>query len=447
MGTFSQFPNEMITEIWEYVSEPKDVENFALVSKRIYAMGAPFVDEHNKLKRNYSSSNILVFEGPDAGSSVWLLKKILLWPRVALYVTHLSTYQYWAGWAEPPNSDDDDRIESSWSYFIDYSDDDIELFIEAIRRPDLVLQNEVEDWITAVKEGNDDPIVVLLLLLLPNLNTMTLVVHSGFCRLAKTLRRISETKNSPFLRRLTTVNLEARVVSEDNFMDWKWLSTSAALPLVQSLNVVRTGVDDENVFRNRQRLEPGSSTVKKLALAKSRNCPKSIFHLFENFKGLKTFTYSNEDEGAEPFEPYWMGNAIVTYAKHSIESLKITAERREYAKAKTLGSFRDCKNLREMEINIHMLWGNFPLRTLPDLFPMSIEKIHLHPGDLRYTQIPSSIVDVFVEAKSQLLPSLRVLIMELELRAIMWEEDKAVMMASKNKCGDVGIELSVIVLK
>ena len=444
MATFSHLPNEMVTKIWEYFLDPQDVQSFALVSKRIYATGAPFVDEHNKLKRKYSFSNPVVCEGD---ASVLLLKKILLWPPVALYVTHLSTDQYWPGWRPERGI--------SYSYYTPCSDDDMELFTEAIRGA-LVLQNEVEDWITAIKEGNDDPIVALLLSFLPNLCTMTLVVHTGFCRLAKTLRRISETKNSAFLTRLTTVNLEVQVLSEDIFMDWEWLSTSAAFPFVQSLNVVRTDVDDRDLLRYRQCFEPGSSTAERLALAKSGNCPKSMFHLFQSFKGLKNFTYFNKDESAEPFEPYWMGNAIVVYAKHSLESLKITSEWKDYTKPTTLGSFRDCTNLREMEINVDLFRGKSSFHTLPDLFPISIEKIHLHRGaDGCFNRIERStianftpaIVEAFVRAKSKLLPSLRVLTIKYEPGTFLWEHNKASITAWEKKCRNVGIELSVFELK
>ena len=445
MATFSQLPDDMITEIWEYFMEPQDVESFALVSKRIYAIGAPFVDEHNKLKRNYSFSKTAVDVGEWGFASMLLLKKILLCPRVALYVTHLSNYRNSAGYWVPPDDDDDDDDDDHgklYQYYIPYPDDDMGRFIEAIRRADLVPQNEVEDWIKAVKKGNDDPIVALLLLLLPNLCKMTLVIHSGFCRLAKTLKRISEAKNSPFLTRLTTVNLYFQLESDDDFMDWELLSTSATLPLLQFLLVERIGIDFEDSIKYRQCFRPGSSTEKELALARSRACPESMFHLFESFKGLKKFTYSNLNNSTEPVEPFWMGKASVTYARYSLESLKITSEWKDYAEPKTLGSFRDCTNLREMEITVDLFKGKYSSRTLPDIFPISIEKIHLH-----YSRIPLAIIESFVKAKSQRLHILRVLTVKLEPGTILQKETKAIITASQNKCRDVGIEFSVFVLK
>lgn len=36
--------------------EPDDVESFALVSKRIYSLATPFVEEHTRLKQQYSKT-------------------------------------------------------------------------------------------------------------------------------------------------------------------------------------------------------------------------------------------------------------------------------------------------------------------------------------------------------------------------------------------------------
>ena len=43
---FSSLPTELITLIWSQVLEPKDVESFAVVSKRILAFACIFIEEH-----------------------------------------------------------------------------------------------------------------------------------------------------------------------------------------------------------------------------------------------------------------------------------------------------------------------------------------------------------------------------------------------------------------
>ena len=199
--------------IWEHVLEPRDVESFSLVSKHIYALGVPFVDEHKKLKREYSFLCTNVCPSVPA----LLLKKILLWPRVGLYVTHLSIDDYQTRWDLP----DDVIDEQLYFYHAPYSEDDMKLFIEAICRASSVPPEEVEYWIRTIKEGDEDPILALLLLLFPNLCPITLLIDSDLSyQLPETFRRISETENSPFLMRLTTVNLNFMLYMDDYTMDW-----------------------------------------------------------------------------------------------------------------------------------------------------------------------------------------------------------------------------------
>lgn len=445
MATFSQLPNEMISEIWEYVWEPQDVESFALVSKHIYATGAPFVDEHNKLKREYSAPCTNVRSSAPA----LLLKKILLWPRAASYVTHLSIGDYQPRWDLLDEFfDDDDHDDDLLSHQAFDLDDDMELFIEVVHRASSVPRKEVEYWISRAEDEDVDPTLALLLLLFPNLCTMTLLIESDFSyHLPETFGRMSEAENNPFLTRLTTVYLNLILPTDDHTMDWEWLSMSASLPSVQSIHVQRivpTEIDD--LLKCKQCFAPGSHTVKELALVESSIFPKSMFQLFDSIKGLKKFSYSKPDERTEPCGPFWIRAALVEYAKYSLESLKITVEWTEWtgeAKPKPLGSFRDCTNLREIETNVYLMEGNFSC--IPDLFPVSIEKIHLHIGDYYYYQSAQPIIKAFIVAKSRLLPNMKVLTIELEPGTRLSQEDKASITASENKCRDVGIKLSVIV--
>ena len=433
MATLSQLPNEMITGIWECVLEPQDVESFALVSKKFYAIGAKFVDEHNKLKREnsfFSMGSLFRDNAPTL-----LLKKILLWPRVALYVTHLSIGALRSRWGTHDHNDNVDWF----SYHVEYPADDMELFIEAIRKADLVPRNEMDDWVTAVKDGFGAPIVALLLLLLPNLCTMTLEIHAdAYFHLRETFQRISETKNSPYLTRLTNVNLYVHLPYGKDVIGWELISMSATLPSVQSIRVKRKGtIDIEDTF------ESGSFKGKELVLAKSNICTRSMLLLFKNFKGLKSFTYSDPDERSQPFEPFWMGEALVGYAKHSLEFLKITAEQTKGVG--TLGSFRGCRNLRELETEVHLLVENDRFHTLADLLPVSIEKVHLRTGAHSCFDSVLLIIEAFKKAKSQLLPNMRVLTLSLGPGVTLSQEDKELIKTSEKSYSELEIELSVII--
>ncbi|KAM0795324.1 hypothetical protein BDR22DRAFT_920679 [Usnea florida] len=438
MATLSQFPNEMITCIWEYILEPQDVESFALVSKHIYAIGAPFVAEQNKLKRE-NSSFILGSFIEDTAPTL-LLKKILLWPRVALYVTHLFIGALRTRW----DTLGDDVDVDEFSYHIAYPADDMELFIEAIRKADLVPRNEIDDWVTAVKDGDETPIMALLLLLLPNLCTMTLEIQSeSYCQLTKTFQLMSETKNSPFLTRLTTVNLSFYPQSKPDFTDWRWLGMSATLPSVQSIHVKDLhSVSIKDLIKYGQYFRNGNSTIKELAFTDSSICPKSMFQLFASIKGLKKFMYSNPYDEPQSFEPFWMGKALTAYTENSLESLKITTKRHEGVE--TLGSFRGFTNLRELETEVHLLVEKGRFHGLADLLPVSIEKVILYTGYRSNCDSVLLIIEAFDKAKSQLLPNMRMLTLILEPGTELSQEEKELLKTSEENCWNLGIELSVI---
>ena len=263
----SRLPNEMIAEIWGHILEPRDVESFALASKHIYAIGRPFVKEHNELKSEYS-----FFEtGPNtrASAPAFLLKDVLLRPRVALYVTHLYMGWFQTRWDPDDNDDDDDTAYSKEGPELHspYPDDDMALFIEAIRRASFVPRDKVEDWITRVEEGSEDPVLALLPLLLLNLTRITLVIQSDFLQHIDTFQRIAAAEDKVFLTRLKTVDLDIQFPYADGIMNWQCLRILSALPQVQSIHVKGMGsVENHELIDNHLNL-PGSSNITELTFS------------------------------------------------------------------------------------------------------------------------------------------------------------------------------------
>ena len=432
MATLPQLPNEMIAEIWSHVVEPRDIESFATVSKNIYAIGTPFVEEHNRLKREYS-----LFEtGPNADpmAPASLLKDVLLRPRVALYVTHLYIGRY----QEHGQDLDDDSDE-----YI-YPEDDMALFIKAIRKATLVPQDEVEGWIKAVRGGNDDPIFALLTLLLPNLTTFTLVIESIYTGyLSDTFERIAKAENSPFLTRLSTVNLHVELAHHDDFMDWEWLRIITILPLVQSLHVKGMScMEIDDLFGYNPQFIPSSSNITELTFIKSGCRPKSMFQLLESIRGLKRFSYVEPDEELDPFEPFLMRSALLAHAKHSLETLRIIFIQTK--EGNLLGTFRGFTALRELETNLRLIIFPTKFDEVADLLPASIEKVHLHIGVNRSCECVSLLVETFPKAKSQRLPNLKTLTLSSDAGIGLTQEDNDLFKTLEETSRDVGIELSVI---
>lgn len=138
MTGFSDLPNELIVAVWRLVLDPDAVENFALTSKKVYALGGAYMREHNELKAKFSS---VTHREEDVGSCpADTLKSLLLNPRAALYVQNISVNGWQNHWG---NAWVDADISDSPNHG-PYPEDSMELFRQAIRQSPFVLQDSVE---------------------------------------------------------------------------------------------------------------------------------------------------------------------------------------------------------------------------------------------------------------------------------------------------------------
>ena len=432
MADFSQLPNEMVSQIWGYILEPKDVESFALVSKHTYATGRSCVEEHNRLKREYS---FVLFdsEAMPSGQACWL-REVLLRPRLALYVTHLFIGRYY----------DDDDGDYEWPYDgpVPYPGNLMALFIDAIGKTSFVPLNQVSRWTTSIMAGYEDPILALLSLLLPNLTTITLMDEGYHGELfQETIQRIAEAEKMMFLTRLVTVNIV--FTSNKNCMDLDWLKKFAALPLVQSIHVSQMGtIEVEDFIDDTQYFKPGSYNITELTFTNSGLRPKFLFQFLESIKGLKRFSYVHPDEIFCRFEPFWIRVALLANAKHTLESLKILSHLTH--EHELLGTLHEFTTLKELETNVRLLshWDDFD--KLADLLPTSIETIDLDTRDNETCNILPSLVVEIANAKSQHVPRLKTLKLRTEPEVGTMQGGRSLVEPLEEYCRNVGIELTFV---
>ena len=177
MAKLSDLPNELVDEIWAHVLDPKDIENLALASKRIRAIGGRVLLEHRKLTDDFST--FVLGDRRARFSAAGLLKKVLTNPHIALYVKNISIMDYHRCW------DDDDVVGVNMLREFDpeagvdvrhyrhtqYTEEDTKLIEQAIERakrrvgfyPDV-----------GIRHGHEMPIIEVLLLVFANLKTITI---------------------------------------------------------------------------------------------------------------------------------------------------------------------------------------------------------------------------------------------------------------------------------
>ena len=433
MADFSRLPNEMISGIWSNIHEPGDVESFALVSKHVYAIGRPFVEEHNKLKKDFAF--IEIGSETDVGTPASLLEEVLLRPRTALYVTHLSFGRFRGVWADP------DRDIWPQNAHVPYPDDVMALFIETIQQSSFVPRTETSRWITSVEEGSEDPIFALLSMLLPNLVMVTLREDDYDATISQeTILRIAETEKPVLLTHLDTVKIVWTV--EEQLLHLNWFKAFATLPTVQSIQSDCMGVFEvDHEYDGGQYFVSESYNIRQLTFAYSGLDPQILAQLLDSVKGLKAFSYLYPDETFYKFKPYWVRTALLANAKRSLEYLAIlpywTGE------FELLGTLRGFTALKELETNANLLCQESAFDGLAELLPSSIEKIHLDTSyctDHRTPRIVElRIVEEIVKAKSRLIPHVKA----LKLTKSTIDKNRIMIESLEKKCQDVGIELTI----
>lgn len=356
MAIFSDLPNELILGIWGYVIAPDDVESLALVSKRLYGLSSQSVNEHASLKRQYSRVHLPYREGNYEPAD--LLVKMLLDTRISFYIDDLHLTYWTPQWKEQTTPQA-------------YDKDTMSLFEGAIRASPLVTGPEVEDWITDVGKGNEDPLIALILMRLTKIKRFRYFEVAGSVGpyLLRTLKRITQ-------------------------------SPKAAVQRRQSITGTGTNGDDQitctrpSVF----------FTVNNLGMSSPDLTFDKVSQLLRCINGLKDFRYWGR-RGTK-FEISHLCDILLECSQFSLQKLSIHGE------DTGLGDITQFQVLAEVFIKFEALLGDRDdtCRNLADVLPMSIEILEIHVPSSEGpvpSQIPRRVILDMIKCKMERLPKLQ----------------------------------------
>lgn len=181
---------------------PLDVDAFCQLTKRIREVSQSFLEKHMALKSKYTTySNFRDDGSENNGLLADLLRDILEDPRRALYCTRLYIYGHMGNFEDEAAADDLHTIRHT-----SYTKNTVKLFRDAISNCTMLPDNVKGAWINAVEVGDEDPLIALLLLLLPNLKGLRLVGCDAPFTI-KLLERITEKEGTEILAQLTAVEI------------------------------------------------------------------------------------------------------------------------------------------------------------------------------------------------------------------------------------------------
>lgn len=343
-------------------------------------------------------------------------------PHVALYVETLAINCWHTGWETDTRDNVDDPYsfhppsddEGKPDFDSPYAEEDMELFEQAAMKAELFLGN-VEPLVEKIEAGHDDPIIALLLMALPNLESLVFTeIEYNFRNneFFRTLQYISSKQDTEVLGQLVEVKLlnDNWEIANNNL---RLVKSFAKLPSVKYIHArqageTMTGVEAQLLHLDLDLdLAVGSSSVETLIIEDVVKVDaRAVIDLIQGFRGLKAFSL----EAQLNTEMSALRTALLAHAKQSLQTLTLTAQ---FCPDDCFGSFHGFEVLRRLELD-HFYLGHCcaPRGARPaDSLPPSLEELHLqdwtryveHPLDLLWT------AQEILEDKNTHLPNLRVL--------------------------------------
>lgn len=419
MAGFKNLPNELVIQII-WLTLPEDLESFTSTCRLIYDLARKSLDEHRAFKRKYRAWITHSYSPPTC--LYGLLRAILKNPRIAWYVETLTVHELFAQWdseaedAEARSDDDDPAMYHRTGIM---NADDEAMFSDAIEKCTYVSGDEYDDWWGGLDYGEDDPILGLLVTLLPNLKTLNLQFDpNDACRFFETIRRISaasSTSNSSIpLSRLSGVAVcLTRVLEHRPLINVGCLWSFFAIPSVRY--VAGMGIRHNEMIPLPER---SSNVISLNWLQPCDLTPEKIKNFFSIFKALQIFRllpeghpWSESDGDTRPmieWDIQTIRDSLIKYANHSLEAFVLCIDDLNVGDQVFIGGFRAFEVLKQISINAILLLGKpGPFqKTLAEVLPMSIEKITIQDHRL-IRQEYRSLVFNLLSNKHSSVPNLK----------------------------------------
>ena len=153
------------------------------------------------------------------------------------------------------------------------SESDLDLFKQAVRDSDLIGRSKVDYWITEIDRGNEDPIIALLLTVLPNLTEIDFegCPYPISC-VFEVLGSIPYQKVPVSLRNLRTVTV--RHCDYDGHEDIDLIRSFSVVPSLKHLTGHMIGSEPNGLLQGTALYLNCESNITNLTLAWSAVCKK-----------------------------------------------------------------------------------------------------------------------------------------------------------------------------
>ena len=441
---FSKLPNELITQIWIHVLEPKDVESFALVSKNILALARKFIQEHQRLKDQFS---ILYLEDENnrrGSPPADFLAGILRNPRSALYVDKICV----AGWKTEWDHLANVSLNMATNHHLPYPQETMQLFEEGVTTSAFIPESETAKWISEIRQGDERTIIALMVTFLSNMRSFGVDgVAAGGYRLVETIRQIGISPNTTALSQLRKVGIgwsDPGLVHND----FNWVLHFSCLKSVKTIEGSLVG-QLETGMEHWFSLPPKWSNITSVHLDNCNINDKQLILYLQCLASLKTFRYRAAHQ-AKRYDPFWLCTALTSHAGRSLKTLQLLSKD---GKGSHMGSLVGLNVLTILSTEYRMLLDydtKVDDERLVEMLPPSIEQVDLVHNDHYDLEVLQRLVLKMCELKAERLPNLKVLMFLFEV-VVPWpiltqkehDDNSKILGLLKERSMEVGVELHI----
>ena len=371
MARFNDLPTETLLTIIRNV-HPNDLDSLVLTSQRMYMVSSAIRERHNEMKKIYSTA----FSGrSDKPRLAEVLGDVLQDPGLAYYVKNLVVDGFSDCW------DTGDLTQRHKPYESNLMARLKEAALNVLPKP------VATSAANSIAQGSEAPIISLMLYLLPNLSKVS-YLHFDFgfderrtSAIMNTLSHIASIQGPEApLSRLASVNINGDDAGPAG-ADLTVLQLFASLPSVRQLHAWNIFHPETNTTFGPD-IMPRDCHIIDLKVTNASIAPKDLHIFLGGFPALQSFEWNGTFWGLSDdqfFDPFWTRVTLLTYAKHSLRTLTLLSQRKQW---RWTGDLRGFESLTDLTIELELLiresdtMESVPI--LGDILPLTVKRLRLH---------------------------------------------------------------------
>ena len=385
MATFQDLSNELVLGILENVL-PDDIEAISFASKRLYQLAIPQLQEHRNLREQYTNFKNMVEYKPHnwhdpGGLLADLLCKILSDARTSHYVKHIDLDMWNFGGRDgwKPDAVFEKPFITRRNQPQQEVKTNMEIIEEAVRAVEIIPSEEVDDWLHQIRRGNEDPLVALLLLHAPKLQTLKFIVPyigSESSYLLSIIQRVTKQGTKAKLYPAQLRNVE--MYCAEAWQSLEFVQAFMSLPLLASIRTDSLFVDDRT-YEDSSGTLPQPSNVTDMSFRSGFLPEKAFSELLRGVKNLTSFAYNfrhlwRDEEYQPPFDCATVLSSLEANACHTLQTLGLGAEEIETSQVAPVRQFRVLREIELQTLRCFAVTSGKP-SDLVSLLPTSLERL------------------------------------------------------------------------